>query len=428
MSKGGEFVLLGMPDLNGSLRGKALSRDGFEAAVRDGTVTTDLLLGLDPVDTPISDYEEFGIRSGAGDLIIHPDDDTLRPLVWRAGWSICLSTPTWRDGSRCEIATREVLRGTLAAMGELGYEVMAAFEYEVRLWDSEGEPLSSGISYSLVEIARYHEFVGRLTEALESLEVELSAVHTEAGPGLLELNLATGRGLEAADNAAFVKFAVKEVAASLGMRASFLAKTAPGEEGSSGHVHISLWNDKTNAFAPAEPGGDLPSACTSAVAGMLEHLAGSSLLLNPTINSYKRLVPGWFAPVNASWGVENRSAALRVINSANADRCRIECRRPGADANPYLALAALVVSAVNGIRGDLKPPPAVEGDAYARDDLPELPGSLESALAAFRADGELRRGLGEPFSDYYAISRAWELKAWRESVTDWERERYERAV
>jgi glutamine synthetase len=225
-----------------------------------------------------------------------------------------------------------------------------------------------------------------------------------------------------------VKFAVKEVAASLGMRASFLAKTAPGEEGSSGHVHISCWSDQENAFAPAEPGGDLPPTCTSAVAGMLEHLAGSSLLLNPTINSYKRLVPGWFAPVNTSWGVENRSAALRVIASSNPERCRIECRRPGADANPYLALAALVVSAASGIRDDLKPPPAVEGDAYARDDLPELPGSLESALAAFRADSELRRGLGERFSDYYATSRAWELKAWRESVTDWERERYERAV
>jgi glutamine synthetase len=425
---GREFVLLGMPDLNGSLRGKALSRNSFEAAVRDGTVTTDLLLGLDPIDTPITDYEEFGIRSGAGDLIVHPDADTLRPLAWRPGWSICLSTPTWRDGSACEIATREVLQSALAAMDELGYEVLAAFEYEVRLWSSEGQPLSGGISYSLVEIARYHEFVGRLGEAFDGLGIELTAVHTEAGPGLLELNLAAGRGLEAADSAALVKFAVKEVAASLDMRASFLAKTAPGEEGSSGHVHISCWGDQKNAFAPAKPGGELPPTCTSAVAGMLEHLAGASLLLNPTINSYKRLVPGWFAPVNTSWGVENRSAAVRVIASSNAERCRIECRRPGADANPYLALAALVVSAANGIRGDLKPPPAVEGDAYARDDLPELPGSLESALAAFRADGELRRGLGEAFSDYYATSRAWELKAWRESVTDWERERYERAV
>jgi glutamine synthetase len=152
------------------------------------------------------------------------------------------------------------------------------------------------------------------------------------------------------------------------------------------------------------------------------------LLLNPTVNSYKRLVPGWFAPINASWGIENRSAALRVIRSQSPERCRIECRRPGADANPYLALAALVVSAADGIRRDAQPPPPVEGDAYAREDLPELPGSLESALAAFRADEGLRRGLGSEFSDYFAISREWELRAWREAVSDWERDRYERAV
>ena len=138
-------------------------------------------------------------------------------------------------------------------MGELGYDVLAAFEYEVRIWDAEGQPLSSGISYSLVEAGRYHELVGGSRAALEGLGVELAAVHTEAGPGLLELNLAARTGSRAADDAALVKFAVKEVAASLGLRASFLAKTAPGEEGSSGHVHLSCWSDGENAFAPAEP-------------------------------------------------------------------------------------------------------------------------------------------------------------------------------
>jgi glutamine synthetase len=424
----GGYVLLGMPDVNGYLRGKALSRPAFEAAVREGTVMTDLLLGLDPVDTPIADYDRFGIRTGAGDLIVRPEIDTLRDLTWRPGWSICLSTPSWRDGDPCELAAREVLRGALAAMSEVGYDVVAAFEYEVRIRDDEGHALSSGISYSLVEIGRFEELVSLLTRGLEGLGVELAAVHTEAGPGLLELNLAAREGLRAADDAALVKFAVKEIAGSLGLRASFLAKTAPGEEGSSGHVHLSCWNDGANAFAPAELDDPLPQPFTAAIAGVLEHLAGASLLLNPTINSYKRLVPGWFAPVNASWGLENRSAALRAIRSPRPERCRVECRRPGADANPYLALAALVVSAAEGIGRGAEPPPPVEGDAYAREDLPELPGSLESALAAFEADDALRRGLGEAFSDYYATSRRWELKAWRESVSDWERERYERAV
>jgi glutamine synthetase len=428
VSGSGDYVLLGMPDVNGYLRGKALRREAFEAAVQEGTVMTDLLLALDPVDTPITDYEGFGISSGAGDLVVHPDVQTLHQLTWRPGWSVCLSTPSWRDGSRCELAPREVLRRALATLAELGYDALAAFEYEVRLRDAEGDPLSTGISYSLIEIGRFKQFVERLDPALEALGVELSAIHTEAGPGLLELNLAARQGLRSADDAVFVKLAVKEVAATLGLRASFLAKTVPGEEGSSGHVHLSCWSDGANAFAPDEAGGEVPQTCTAAVAGMLRHLAGASLLLNPTVNSYKRLVPGWFAPVNASWGLENRSTALRVISAANPERCRIECRRPGADANPYLALAALVVSAAEGIRGGAEPPAPVEGDAYARDDLPALPGSLESALAAFRADEGLQRALGETFSDYFAVSREWELKAWRESVSDWERDRYERAV
>jgi glutamine synthetase len=152
------------------------------------------------------------------------------------------------------------------------------------------------------------------------------------------------------------------------------------------------------------------------------------LLLNPTINSYKRLVPGWFAPINATWGYENRSCAVRAIRSARPELWRFECRRPGADANPYLALAAIAASAADGIRRSATPPDPIGGDAYARDDLPELPGSLEAAIAAFAEDDALRQALGKGFSDYYATSRAWELKAWRETVTDWERDRYDRSV
>jgi glutamine synthetase len=423
-----EYVLLAMPDMNGYLRGKALSTRAFEAAAEDGTVMTDLLLGLDPVDVPIDTYEGFGIRSGAADLVVRPELDTQRELTWRPGWHVCLATPSWSDGSPCQLSSRETLVRALAGLADVGYTARAALEYEVRIWDANDRPISSGISYSIVEAGRYHELVSALEPALEALGVELSAVHTEAGPGLLELNLAPQDGVRAADDAAYVKLALKGVAETLGLRASFLAKTVPGEEGSSGHVHISCWQDGANSFAAQHAGGDLPAACTAAVAGILDHLAGASLLLNPTVNSYKRLVPGWFAPVNASWGVENRSAALRVIAAAKPERCRIECRRPGADANPYLALAGLVVSVTDGLRRGAEPPAPVVGDAYARDDLPPLPGSLESALAAFRADEVLRGGLGERFSDYFATSREWELRAWREAVSDWERERYERAV
>jgi glutamine synthetase len=424
----GGFVLLGMPDVNGSIRGKAFRPAAFETVLKHGTVMTDLLLGLDPVDTPITDYERFGIRTGAADLVVHPDPETLHDLRWRPGWRVCLGTPSWPDGSVCEFAPRGVLERVVSDMGELGYEVLAAFEYEIRLRDADGDWLSSGISYSLAEIGRFDAFVARLVPALEGLGIELAAVHTEAGPGLLELNLDPRRGVQAADDAALLKFAVKELAATMGLRASFLAKTVPGEEGSSGHVHLSCWSGERNAFAPADADGPLPPLVGESIAGIIDHLPAASLLLNPTMNSYKRLVPGWFAPVNASWGPENRSTAVRAIRSPRPELCRLECRRPGADANPYLALAALVAAAADGIRRKADPPAAVEGDAYERDDLPELPGSLEAALQAFDEDAVLRKALGERFSEYYMTSRAWELKAWRETVTDWERQRYERAV
>jgi glutamine synthetase len=191
---------------------------------------------------------------------------------------------------------------------------------------------------------------------------------------------------------------------------------------------MSCWSGQTNAFAGSGPTDPMPQPFAAAVAGVIEHLPAASLLMNPTLNSYKRLVPGWFAPINATWGYENRSCAVRAIRSARPDLWRFECRRPGADANPYLALAAIAASAADGIRHGSTPPQPVEGDAYARSDLPELPGSLETALRAFEGDTALRRALGERFSEYYATSRAWELKAWRETVTDWERERYGRAV
>jgi glutamine synthetase len=416
----GEYVLLGIPDSHGQIRGKAMRPHTFEAAVRNGAMTTDLLLGLDPTDTPITDYEDFGIKTGAGDLVVEPETDTLRELSWLPGWRVCVGTPRrWTDGTPCHFSTREVLRRVLEA---LGYDALAAIEYEVRLRDGEGRPLTSGISYSLGEIARFEAFMERLKPALDALQVELGAIHTEAGPGLLELNVAARPALRAADDAIYLKLAVKEVAASLGLEASFLAKTHPGEEGSSGHVHLSCWQNEDNVFSG--DGGTLESA----IAGILDHLAAASLLLNPTINSYKRLVPGWFAPINASWGEENRSCAVRAIRGPGSDHCRLESRRPGADANPYLAIAALAAAAGDGIRRGASPPEPVVGDAYARDDLPPLPASLESAIAAFEADPVLREALGETFSDYYVVSRRWELKAWQDAVSDWERERYSRAV
>src|SRR5207247_8329157 len=153
-----------------------------------------------------------------------------------------------------------------------------------------------------------------------------------------------------------VKFAVKELASSVGRRGSLRAKTNPGEEGSSAHIHMSCWSGDINVFASSGREDPLPEPFGAAIAGVLDHLPASSLLLNPTVNSYKRLVPGWFAPINATWGYENRSCAIRAIRSDRPGLWRLECRRPGADANPYLARAAVAASAADGIKHKAAPP------------------------------------------------------------------------
>ena len=161
---GAEFVLLGMPDVHGSVRGKALRPDAFDTALDKGAVMTDLLLALDPTDEPITAYERFGIRSGAADLFVYPDPQTLRELSWLPGWRICLCTPAWPDGRPCELSSREALRGALQRMAAQGYETRSAVEYEIRVRDDEGRPLSSGLSYSVGEVARFQR-VRRCTGA-----------------------------------------------------------------------------------------------------------------------------------------------------------------------------------------------------------------------------------------------------------------------
>ena len=191
---------------------------------------------------------------------------------------------------------------------------------------------------------------------------------------------------------------------------------------------MSWWQGGTNAFASGGRDAAIPAVFGSAIAGVLEHLPAASLLLNPTINSYKRLVPGWFAPINATWGYENRSCAVRAIRSDRPELWRFECRRPGADANPYLALAAIGASAADGIRKGIDPPAPVVGDAYAQR-APRATVLARVGPPRLRDRRRVARGrLGKDFGDYYATSRGWELKAWRETVTDWERARYDRSV
>lgn len=417
----GSAMLL-FPDLQGRLRGKLLDSSLLEPpqAWSEGLATTDLLLAVDPVDEPITAFADTGLNGGAKDLHLRPDPATVRPLPWLADTCVILGDLFERDGAPCAISPRQVLASALSSLESRGLCLKSAFEYEFRLFTAGGwEPASRGLSYSPAVLAQVADFIGTLRSFADDLQLGLSVFHSEGAPGLIEVNVEPQWGVAAADTAALLQLAAGEAARRHGLRAVFMSKPVAGEEGSSAHVHFSMW-DRAGANALARAGEDRDDEFYRRAAwGLLAHLPALSLLYNPTINSYKRLVPGFFAPVTAACGPEDRSFAVRAL-LRGASASRFELRRPGADCNPYLVLAGIAASLCLGLAQELVP---------NRDELDlhdtELPNSLEAAIVAFRArDKRLDEVLGAEFATHFLTSREWELAAWQKSVTAWERERY----
>lgn len=420
------FTFLGFTDVNGVIRGKSYAKAAFDRVCeRPYVASPDIILAIDPLDAAITTLENIGIAAGSRDVRLIPDRSTVRAVPWRGDSQLCLGDLAWTDGSPCELSARQVLRSALGHLEQLGLQVMSAFEYELRLWRiDDGLPATGPQCYSAAGVDEIADFCDRLLAASEAMGLGLSAIHTEGGAGLVEVNIDPADGLLAADNATLLRYAVHATARQSGFEASFLAKPVVGEEGSSGHVHISLWKAGTNVMTTDDP--TRPNATMShAIGGILRHLPAMSVILNPNINSYKRLIPGFFAPTTVTWGVDNRSTSVRAV-AIDDPNARIEIRRPGADTNPYLVLAALAVAISEGISQAIEPPPPVKGDVSAHGDerCPPLPGSLESAVIEFRKDPRFAALLGPDFCEYFALTREWELKQWQNAVSDWERARY----
>lgn len=416
-----QTLLAVFPDLHGNLRGKMVDRRIIDAARAraEGLPTTDLLLAVDPRDEPITTLSEMGLRGGAKDLLLRPDPSTVRPVPWLPHSYLVLGDLHETDGRPCGVSPRQVLRRALDALTAHGVHMMAAFEFEFRVFrDGTWDPATTGLSYSPLTLSEVANFIATLRHYAESLRLGLCVVHSEGAPGLLEVNVDPQGGLDAADTAALLRLAATEAARRHGLRASFMAKPVAGEEGSSAHVHFSMWDGSgANLLGPAaDPCGEF---YRRAAWGVLMNLPALSLVYNPTINSYKRLVPDYFAPLTASCGVDGRSFALRAL-LRGPTASRFELRRPGADCNPYLTMAAIAASVHLGLAGEHVP----SRDRVDRHDG-ALPASLEGAVAEFRRrDPGVDDVLGAAFCDHYLRTREWELHAWQNTVSDWERERY----
>jgi glutamine synthetase len=344
------------------------------------------------------------------------------------------------DGARHPLCPRARLGAVLESLDGAGLSLVAGFEYEFFVFaetphEVRGKgsrtlrPLTPGnFGYSILRTSAQADLFGGLMDDCRGVGCPLEGLHCETGPGVWEGALQAQPGLAAADQAALFKTYATAFMQRHGCMATFMAKWSMAYPGQSGHFHFSLLNDDgTNAFYDADGDRGMGDRQRWAVGGLVRHLPEFLALLAPTINSYTRLVPGAWAPTAATWGVENRTAAVRVIPAGPAGQ-RIECRVPGADANPYLVAAAVAAAAQAGIEGRTEPPEPVTGNAYdAAAALPperRFPHSLEAAAARLEGSEAARSAFGEAFVDHFVMSRRFECAEYGRHVNAWQLDRY----
>jgi len=431
--RGVKKVKIGGFDVDGVLRGKYVSLEKFFSAAQGGLGFCDVIFGWDSADQLYDNGEFTGWHTGYPDALATIDLSTVRFIPWEPGTAAFLLDFVDRDGRPLPISPRQVLQRVLARARASGLEAKVAAEYEFFLFKETPEslrakgftnlvPLTPGMfGYSWLRTGEAKELVHEILDGLAAYDLQVEGFHTETGPGVFEAAIAVDTALRAADKAALFKTAVKEIAHRHGVMPCFMAKWNAALPGCSGHVHLSLWDGQRNVFS--DGAGGIARPMEQAIAGQLALMPELTAVIAPTVNSYKRMVEGAWAPTTATWGVENRTTALRAI-PGSAKSTRIEYRQAAADMNPYLAFAAVIGAALWGIEHGLTPPPAVKGNAYAAEAAPRLPRSLAEATAALRGSAAAREILGPEFVEHYARTREWEVRQFERAVTTWELERY----
>jgi glutamine synthetase len=426
-------VKLGATDIDGVLRGKYISLDKFASVASSHLGFCDVIFGWDIGDALYDNVRYTGWHTGYPDARACVDLGTMRLIPWEPGTAFFLMDLQRKTGDPLPVSPRQVLARVLERARQMGYGVKLAAEYEFWMFKETPQslrekafrgltPLSPGMfGYSVLRASQNSALVLDLIDQLAAFDVPLEGFHTETGPGVYEAAIAAEEGLAAADKATLFKTAVKEICSRHGVVPTFMAKWNADLPGSSGHIHQSLSSidDHRNLFFD----GDLMRHYT---AGLCEFIPELMALIGPTVNSYKRTVPGTWAPINATWGEDNRTTAVRTI-PGSAKSARIELRLSAADMNPYLAMAASVAAGLEGIERKLEPPPP-STNAYESSQAKPLPRELGEATGMFRASAMARCWFGAEFVEHYACTREWEVRQARRAVTDWELSRYFESV
>jgi glutamine synthetase len=435
-----ETVLTVFPDLYGRLMGKRISARYFLDDVLNGEIhACDYLLACDMEMDPVPGYAFTSWAKGYGDIRLIPDLNTLRLASWLEKTAIVLCDVYHEETDEMvALAPRTILRKQVERAANHGYSAMAGSELELYVFKETYEEAARKSYLDLQPYGHYiedyhilqgtkEEFViGAIRHHLERSGIPVEFSKGEWGPGQQEINLRYADFLETADRHTLYKHAAKEIAIQQGCSITFMAKWDQRYAGSSLHLHASLW-DKSgidSLFVGEEKLGPVRASPLFRwfLGGWLTHLREIFAFYAPYPTSYKRFVAGSFAPTAIAWAYDNRTTAFRVVGHGTS--LRIECRAPGADANPYLALAATLAAGLDGIARQTEPPPIFEGDAYTTRKLPQVPKSLIEAVRELEKSKWMREQFSEEMVDHYLHFFRTEQRKFDEVVTNWERARY----
>ena len=442
-----EKVKLAIADIDGILRGKVIAFDKFQSIASTGFGFCDVVFGWDAMDRAYDNGAFTGWHTGYPDAVAVVDIATMRRVPWEGGLPFFLA-----DLRGEGVCPRSLLKQVIAQAKEAGYAAYFSQEFEwfnFKAPATPGAPPSGGVSgpgggasgwsfadlrpmtqgmfgYSILRASQSSAFFHDLFDSLRRFEVPLEGLHTETGPGVYEAAILYAEALEAADRAVLFKTAVKEIAHRHGILPTFMAKLSPDLPGCSGHVHQSLWaaDGSRNLFFDPESQTRMSPLMESYMAGQLHCLPYILPMVAPTVNSYKRLVEGAWAPTTLTWGIDNRTVALRALPGGSTST-RLETRVVGSDTNPYLAMAACLAAGLYGIRNGLRLSiPATQGNGYADKGHGVLPGNLWDATQRMKESPVAVELFGKDFTDHFIRTREWEWRQFGQAVTDWELQRY----
>lgn len=430
-------VKLAVTDTDGILRGKYISLDKFLSVVDSNFGFCDVVFGWDSGDVAYDNATYTGWHTGYPDAKARIDLSTFRKIPWENDLPFFLGEFITDEAKPLHVCPRQLLKKVIGDVDKAGYSMVVSQEFE---WFNFAEtpqsaaekgyrnltPLTPGMfGYSILRSTLRNDFFTALFDDLKKFDVPIEGLHTETGPGVYEAAITYGEPLVSADRAVLFKSGTREIAYRFGIMATFMAKISENLPGCSGHVHQSLWDKagKKNLFYNEKSSDKMSDVMKSYIAGQLYCLPFILPMIAPTINSYKRLVEGAWAPTTLTWGLDNRTVALRSLPGSTKST-RLETRVVGSDSNPYLAFAACMASGLYGVKNKLKLQTATTGNGYRDTSHGTLPRNLWDATQAMKESKVAKELFGEKFVEHFTQTREWEWRQYQRVVTDWETKRY----